>query len=86
MVPLAGCSRSANKYATTSEGAIVGIFVAGLMAQGSIPSACTSRCGFSHSWPSVMERYLAGSAGGMRFFSVDVEMSEAVCKLVVCEQ
>ena len=45
---------------------------------------CTVRHGFHHSWPSVLERYLAGSAGAMRFFSVGCPVAAAFCALVGC--
>ena len=35
-----------------------------------MPFACTMTYGFCHSRASTTERYLAGSAGGMRFLSV----------------
>src|SRR5208337_2378087 len=75
-----------SKYATTSAGDIVGVSVAALIGRASIPSACTIRYGFCHSRASATERYFAGSAGGIRFFSVDVPLSERAWKLGGWEQ
>jgi hypothetical protein len=73
-----------SKYATTSAGAIVRIFVAGLSETASIPFACTIKYGFFQFWPSLIERYLAGLAGAMRFFRADFPVTAAFCALVAC--
>jgi hypothetical protein len=75
-----------SKYATTSAGDIVRVSVATLIGRASTLFADTRRYGFCHSLESASDRYLEGSAAGMRFFSVDASVRTTVCKLVGCAQ
>jgi len=75
-----------SRYATISVGAVVGLPVVGLIGRASMPFARTIRYGFCQSRASTTERYLLGSAGGMRFLSLDVLAPTVFCELIDGEQ